>query len=105
MSSPNVFSHLIWKSQPRCPECSAVLDSATAADGSAQQPKPGDCTVCMYCATMLRFTRDLSVERLTDAEMRKFPPADREKLLKVQQVAWRLTLERKGALGKPGSST
>lgn len=44
--------------QRRCPACSAVVDAATAMDGSDASPAPGDVTVCLYCARVLIFTAD-----------------------------------------------
>jgi hypothetical protein len=47
------------RDQPRtCPVCRAVVDGATAVDGSDAQPAAGDITVCVYCARVLVFTED-----------------------------------------------
>lgn len=54
-----------------CPWCGALLDCATPLQpGSA--PKPGDFTLCIYCATALRFTDDLSVRRLLPEDSTDF---------------------------------
>jgi hypothetical protein len=37
-----------------CPSCSAKIDMATPIGGGEAQPKPGDFTICLYCAAMLR---------------------------------------------------
>lgn len=42
----------------RCPGCRAVVDAATAIDGSDAVPSAGDVTVCLYCARVLIFTID-----------------------------------------------
>lgn len=52
-----------------CPTCGKKLDAATCMSSDAQ-PRPGDYTVCLYCANVLRF-RDgmkLAVLSLEDAE-------------------------------------
>lgn len=38
-----------------CPSCGAVLDAATAIDGSSKRPKTGDFSVCVYCGAALRW--------------------------------------------------
>jgi hypothetical protein len=60
-----------------CPKCGATLSGATSADaGRAIRPKPGDVTVCMYCAQLLMFGEGLSLVALdalpdhADAESR-----------------------------------
>ncbi len=41
-------------SKPFCPNCKAILDGATAVTGIGH-PRPGDVTVCSYCAEILVF--------------------------------------------------
>lgn len=43
-----------------CPVCNAKLDAATCASQAGRSPRPGDITVCLYCATILVFNPDLS---------------------------------------------
>jgi len=51
----------------RCPTCNTRIDAATGAVDSAgamlpdsARPKPGDLTVCFYCATLLQFAPDMT---------------------------------------------
>lgn len=39
----------------RCTGCDKVLDGATNTGQAAAPPKPGDFSVCAYCAAILRF--------------------------------------------------
>lgn len=38
-----------------CPVCHTELDAATNVEDD-QAPKPGDVTICVYCATVMEFT-------------------------------------------------
>lgn len=42
---------------PHCPSCRSKMDCYTALTGSTG-PEPGDVTLCIVCAEVLRFTRD-----------------------------------------------
>lgn len=60
----------------RCPHCDARLDSAERPSGD--DPSPGDVSVCFYCARLLLFAEDMSIEKLphghpahTDPEVRR----------------------------------
>jgi hypothetical protein len=44
-----------------CPSCFKLLNGVTNMEGQ-EKPKPGDCTVCMGCASVLRFTEDMQLE-------------------------------------------
>ncbi len=59
-----------WRVKPACcPECLHILDGATMMDGEKDAvPVEGDYSVCVYCATPLKFTSDLSLRRLTPEE-------------------------------------
>jgi len=38
-----------------CPSCSARIDMSTPLGGGEERPGPGDFTICLYCAALLRF--------------------------------------------------
>jgi hypothetical protein len=40
--------------KPRCPTCERILDGFTAINGD-RDPEPGDFSICLYCATPLRW--------------------------------------------------
>lgn len=54
-----------------CPYCGSKLDAATDPYGDAR-PKPGDASVCWYCAGVLVFGDDLAVRLPTDEERATF---------------------------------
>ena len=47
------------KTEP-CPACGALLNEATGVT-TDDRPKPGDVTICFYCAAALRFAPDMSL--------------------------------------------
>lgn len=47
----------------QCPCCESTLDAATSVNCNAS-PRPGDVTVCFYCAAPLEFTGDLGFEKI-----------------------------------------
>jgi hypothetical protein len=69
----------------RCPGCSAVVDAATAVDGSNALPSIGDVTVCVYCSRVLIFTADgLRFPTLDELEQL----AENEELVRAAAVAF-----------------
>lgn len=56
-------------SSARCPYCQATLDAAYAKDARLR-PKPGDASICFYCAGLLVFDGAGAVRLPTDAELR-----------------------------------
>lgn len=48
-----------------CPVCLQALDAAS--DRQRNTPRPGDVSVCMYCATALEFGADMRPVLLTQA--------------------------------------
>jgi hypothetical protein len=45
----------------RCPQCFCALDACTSLT-AAVQPQPGDYTICIGCASVLRFTETMDFE-------------------------------------------
>jgi hypothetical protein len=45
-----------------CPSCFTVLDAATCMTADDAKPQPGDYTVCIGCAQVLRFTPQMDLE-------------------------------------------
>lgn len=54
-----------------CPNCGKTLDAATACEGD-RKPAPGDFTVCIYCAIILRFDNDMNLREVTKEELAAF---------------------------------
>lgn len=51
-----------------CPACGKVCDAATGISG-AVRPKPGDYTVCLGCAAILRFDEEFALIRAKTVEL------------------------------------
>ena len=63
-----------------CPECGYRLDAAGTTDGQPGSPSPGDCSVCMMCNTLLVYTDDLDLRRMTEVEWWALPGETRLEL-------------------------
>lgn len=67
----------------RCPTCEHVLEAATGIT-TDDAPKPGDVTLCIYCAAILVFTDDLRVRLPKEEESNEF--ANDPRLMHTQQT-------------------
>jgi hypothetical protein len=56
-----------------CPGCGNQLDTCFGVEND-KNPKPGDLTICAYCAEPLVFTRDLTVRCATPELRAKLDP-------------------------------
>jgi DNA-directed RNA polymerase subunit RPC12/RpoP len=54
----------------KCSNCGKKLDACTGI--GRQVPKEGDYSVCAYCGSVARWTRDLRLIPLTDEEVASF---------------------------------
>jgi hypothetical protein len=79
--------------ESRCPFCDHKFDAASGEGTEA--PKPGDLTICLYCASPLRFTDDLTVRAMTRAEIAELPPQNQAELRRYMAAARKL--DRRGA--------
>ena len=71
-----------------CPVCRHMLDAATSVSGThTHMPKPGDATVCLHCATALRFNGELQVRVLTDEDLEEADGGTLEELARVKLAA------------------
>lgn len=71
----------------KCPGCGAELTGSTSVFSEAR-PKPGDFTVCMYCANVLRYREGDVLARLNaddEKELKKDPKLAYQ-LLKTQRT-------------------
>lgn len=69
-----------------CPTCNSPADGFTAADRSTYPPSPGDLNVCAYCASANRYTAELRLEALGDADIAALPVEDRMSIAAVRTV-------------------
>lgn len=67
-----------------CPNCGELLDAATNAElGHETQPKPGDFTLCVRCASVLVFGGDMN---LRAAQMDDFAEMKPEQLMALSHA-------------------
>lgn len=57
-----------------CPECGYKLERATETLRDGRRPGPGDFSVCMMCAAVLRFDEQLKLVATTIAERSEAGP-------------------------------
>jgi len=69
-----------------CPSCSKKLDAASNLENENIQPKSGDVSICLYCASFLTFTEDLSIRLLTTEEVADLEDNIRIVLLKMRRI-------------------
>jgi|1185.fasta_scaffold195022_3 hypothetical protein len=51
-----------------CPYCAKKLDAASHVDLTDVRPRPGDTTICFYCAGLMVFADDGRPRKPTDDE-------------------------------------
>jgi hypothetical protein len=61
----------------KCPHCGHRLDSASHLTERVK-PRPGDLTICIACASVLRFDGALTVRQVSDALLRRIKQSDPE---------------------------
>jgi hypothetical protein len=68
----------------KCTNCGKMLDGATSSDADETSPEPGNITICLYCGELMRYENDLTLGKLTDADM--YEIAGDPLVLKMQQL-------------------
>jgi hypothetical protein len=68
-----------------CPVCKKELDGATCLEGD-HKPSEGDCTICVYCTSFLKFQADLSFKELTQQEIGDMNGNQRATLVRVRKL-------------------
>ena len=64
-SGPRIALSGRLATSPVCPQCGKTLDGFTSAALDGARPKPGDVSICFYCATVLEFCGEsLALRRL-----------------------------------------
>lgn len=69
-------------SKPDCPHCKEILDGFTDPSGK-NVPKPGDISICAYCAEVLEFDSEMKLIPIRE-ETVKF--VDLLEIQKAQQI-------------------
>jgi hypothetical protein len=84
-----------------CPNCHKLLNAASFLGDEKKIPKPKDLSVCVYCATPLRYKEDLSLELLPEEEFQELQGSEIEKLREmIQLIKIKNFSEIPGILGK-----
>jgi hypothetical protein len=86
--------------EPTCPICHTLLTGANPLEDDIR-PKPGDFTVCIVCASILRFAEDFTLLRCTPAELAELErqqPESYKVLVKFAKGAAEMAREREREL-------
>ena len=76
----------------RCPQCSYEMTDASGV-GHNERPSPGDWTVCIRCAAVLRFTEEIGVREASGKELAELDP---ESALAIAQAVHAIRQMRHG---------
>ncbi len=66
-----------------CPACLTVVNRATGDKNT--QPVPGDFSVCALCGAILRFTENLQLRPVDDAEVEALAEVTRNEVLHLSR--------------------
>lgn len=77
-----------------CPECGQEHNAATVVAGTDQQPAPGDLTVCIECATPLKFDQELGLVAVTPEDVTALDADAARRLLAAIHVVERIRARR-----------
>lgn len=69
-----------------CPVCSHTLDSAGVFIGAVRPPKPGDFTMCLNCAHVLRFDAETAPRKLTEKDREFIQQDERIRTMLAQHL-------------------
>jgi hypothetical protein len=67
-----------------CPACNSELNASTGLRPTTV-PEPDDATFCAYCATLLRFTPELTLRRWSKAEWFEAGLLERVELTRIRR--------------------
>lgn len=85
-----------------CPNCGTKLDGATDIGMSGGRPGKGDFSICLSCATILRFEEGSSLRLAEDSDFDGAPFQFVEALAEMQRMAkMNLAVAGKGDQAKP----
>lgn len=70
-----------------CPHCENKIEACTNMQAAGGGPKPGDLTLCAYCAAALIFTDGLGVRPATPDDLADLDDESRASLVKAAVVS------------------
>jgi hypothetical protein len=89
--------------EARCPWCDKRLDAVTDADVHERGPDPGDLTICIQCASLLRLDGNLIPQKIAPAELQQLirEQPDLAEMIDIMQRTAR-SLDRRDRQGGAG---
>lgn len=86
-----------------CPTCGHAFNDATGFGSTAEheQPEPGDISICIACASFLRFNDDLSLRMMTEPEVGELSDHTRSELMRMRRVLFNLNAAEAAKAGAP----
>ena len=79
-----------------CPHCNHQLDAATAISGEDIKPRKGDLTICIECAVILQFDKNIRPVRLTGMTLDALPAEVFDQVTKVRNQLIQMKREYHG---------
>lgn len=76
---------------PECPKCNELMNGAIGE----RMPRPGDFSICSYCAVPLRYAADMTLRRVTKKEFSKLPDSFVRDMKRAQKAILVFIAERK----------
>lgn len=74
------------KIHSNCPSCGKLLSGATSLNEEDALPSPGDISVCMDCATILKFDNDLRLVAISNEEFAGYPEDIKKTVKKARNL-------------------
>lgn len=71
-----------------CPNCGVHVPATTPVDGPEHVPKPGDVSICVHCAAVMRFSAKLGLELLSAEDLRCLLEEDAGEFLHIGSAWW-----------------
>ena len=68
-----------------CPTCKLKLDATTCVEDVTRSPSPEDVTFCIDCAEFLTFNEDMSLRKVTKADMAKFSDEETKSFQEIRE--------------------
>lgn len=78
-------SHSHKMPEDHCPFCGRDLDRVSGIDHK-DNPKPGDCTICIYCASFLTINSDFTLQEMTEEEIGELDDKVRQMLIHARKI-------------------
>lgn len=64
-----------------CPYCNTLLNATTSINNKKNNPKPGDFSICINCAEVIRFDQNLKLKKSSIEEAKFYNVAGLEETI------------------------